>query len=433
MSHIHRKRNKNLGVLELIAIALGGMVGGGIFTVLGISVSMIGVYTPIAFVIGGALAFLAVYSYIKLAVFYKDEGATYSFFKRTFPNSNLAASLIGWWVIFGYISTLSLYAYTFSSYAISAFSFADNEIIRKLVAGFIILVFTLINIWSVKGMGKLEDIMVYTKLLILAIISFVLINNSNTTIPVLIENNDEVGIFSILIVASLTFVAFEGFQLVINAVNEMEKPEINIPKSIYISLFLAMLIYFVLSFGAIISIPFDVIIKNEEYALASGAEKILGHWGTDLVILGALLATSSAISGTLFGASRQMSVIAKDGYFPKVLSKRKNNIPYISIITMSIFSFVLILFGNLKIILEFSSVTFLLVSFLMAYANFKIRKKTSSSLFVTILAMIGLLLGMVLILYYEYTAQVEQLYFIGVLYMLLTLGAFFYSYLKKVD
>lgn len=433
MSHIHRKRNKNLGVLELIAIALGGMVGGGIFTVLGISVSMIGVYTPIAFVIGGALAFLAVYSYIKLAVFYKDEGATYSFFKRTFPNSNLAASLIGWWVIFGYISTLSLYAYTFSSYAISAFSFADNEIIRKLVAGFIILVFTLINIWSVKGMGKLEDIMVYTKLLILAIISFVLINNSNTTIPVLIENNDEVGIFSILIVASLTFVAFEGFQLVINAVNEMEKPEINIPKSIYISLFLAMLIYFVLSFGAIISIPFDVIIKNEEYALASGAEKILGHWGTDLVILGALLASSSAISGTLFGASRQMSVIAKDGYFPKVLSKRKNNIPYISIITMSIFSFVLILFGNLKIILEFSSVTFLLVSFLMAYANFKIRKKTSSSLFLTIFAMIGLLLGMVLILYYEYTAQVEQLYFIGVLYMLLTLGAFFYSYLKKVD
>lgn len=433
MSHIHRKRNKNLGVLELIAIALGGMVGGGIFTVLGISVSMIGVYTPIAFVIGGALAFLAVYSYIKLAVFYKDEGATYSFFKRTFPNSNLAASLIGWWVIFGYISTLSLYAYTFSSYAISAFSFADNEIIRKLVAGFIILVFTLINIWSVKGMGKLEDIMVYTKLLILAIISFVLINNSNTTIPVLIENNDEVGIFSILIVASLTFVAFEGFQLVINAVNEMEKPEINIPKSIYISLFLAMLIYFVLSFGAIISIPFDVIIKNEEYALASGAEKILGHWGTDLVILGALLASSSAISGTLFGASRQMSVIAKDGYFPKVLSKRKNNIPYISIITMSIFSFVLILFGNLKIILEFSSVTFLLVSFLMAYANFKIRKKTSSSLFLTILAMVGLLLGMVLILYYEYTTQVEQIYFIGVLYMLLTLGAFFYSYLKKVD
>lgn len=431
MSHIHRKRNKNLGVLELVAIALGGMVGGGIFTVLGISVSMIGVYTPLAFIVGGSLAFLAVYSYIKLAVFYKDEGATYSFFKRTFPNSSLAASLIGWWVIFGYISTLSLYAYTFSSYAISAFSFADNEIVRKIVAGFIILIFTLINIWSVKGMGKLEDIMVYTKLVILTIISFVLINNSNTTIPVLIQSNDDVSILSILIVASLTFVAFEGFQLVINAVNEMEKPEINIPKSIYISLILAMFIYFILSYGAIISIPFDVIIQNEEYALASGAEKILGHWGTDLVILGALLATSSAISGTLFGASRQMSVIARDGYFPQILTKRKNNIPYVSIITMAILSFVLILLGDLKVILEFSSVTFLLVSLLMAYANFKIYKKTSSSLFITILAMTGLLLGMVLILYYEYTTQVEQLYFIGGLYIVLTLGAFLYSFQRE--
>jgi len=431
MSHIHRKRNKNLGVLELVAIALGGMVGGGIFTVLGISVSMIGVYTPLAFIVGGSLAFLAVYSYIKLAVYYQDEGATYSFFKRTFPNSSLAASLIGWWVIFGYISTLSLYAYTFSSYAISAFDFADNEMIRKMVAGLIILTFTLINVWSVKGMGKLEDIMVYTKLIILAVISFVLINNSNTTIPVLIQNNDEVSILSILIVASLTFVAFEGFQLVINAVNEMEKPQINIPKSIYISLILAIFIYFTLSYGAIVSIPFDLIIQNEEYALASGAEKILGHWGTDLVILGALLATCSAISGTLFGASRQMSVIARDGYFPQFLTKRKKNIPYMAIITMALFSFVLILLGDLKVILEFSSVTFLLVSLLMAYANFKIYKKTSSSLFITILAILGLLLGMILILYYEYTTQVEQLYFIGGLYIVLTLGAFLYSIRKK--
>jgi amino acid transporter len=433
MLPIHRKRNTNLGVLELVAIALGGMVGGGIFTVLGISVSMIGVYTPIAFLVGGALASLAVYSYVKLAVYYKDEGASYSFFKRTFPNSSLAASLIGWWVIFGYISTLSLYAYTFASYSISSFAFADNEIIRKIVACFIILIFSLVNIWSVRGMGKLEDIMVYTKLIILIILSFVLINNSNTTIPTLIQNNDDVSILSILIVASLTFVAFEGFQLVINAVNEMEKPEINIPKSIYISLLLATSIYFILSYGAIIAIPFDVIIENEEYALASGTNKILGHWGTDLVILGALLATSSAISGTLFGASRQMSVIAKDGYFPKFLGKHKNNIPYFSIITMAAFSFFLILIGDLKVILEFSSVTFLLVSLLMACANFKIYKKTSSSLFMTVLAMIGLLLGMVLILYYEYTTQVEQLYFIASIYIVLTLGAFLYSKKRKID
>jgi len=425
-----KNKSKSLGVVELIAIALGGMIGGGIFTVLGISVSLVGVYTPIAFVIGGLLAILASYSYIKLGVYYQDEGATYSFFKKTFSNSRFLASLIGWWVIFGYISTLSLYSYTFASYAISGSEFANDEMIRKLVAGVILLLFTLVNIWSVKGMGKLEDIMVYTKLVILAIISFVLINHSNTTIPQLIETNQDIDILSIFIVASLTFVAFEGFQLVINAVNEMDKPKVNIPKSIYSAMFLAILIYVVLSLGAILSIPFSDIIQNKEYALASGANKILGHWGTDLVILGALLATSSAISGTLFGASRQMSVIAQDGYFPAFLIKRKNNIPINAIISMAFLAFALIVIGNLKVILEFSSVTFLLVSMLMALANLKIYKQTKSSFIITLLAVVFLFVGTVLILYYEFITQIEQVYFIASLYLVLTLFALLFSKLR---
>lgn len=424
---LHRKRDKPLGVLELIAIALGGMIGGGIFTVLGVSVSMVGVFTPLAFVVGGLLAMLAAYSYIKLAVYYRDEGATYSFFKRTFPNSAFIASLVGWWVVFGYISTLALYAYTFASYSISSFDFADNEWVRKLVAGAIILVFTLVNVWSVKGMGKIEDLMVYTKLIILTIISFVLINHANTSIPTLMHNTPNIEIVSIFIVASLTFVAYEGFQLVINAVEEMQNPEKNIPIAIYGALILALLIYVVLSLGAILTIPFEDIIQNKEYALASGAEKILGHWGTDLVIIGALLATSSAISGTLFGASRQVSVIAKDGYFPLFLARRKNSIPIYSIITMAILAFCLILAGDLQVILEFSSITFLVVSFLMAYANFKIYRATNSSLLLTILAMIGLGIGTILIIYYEATTQIEQLYFIAGLYLLLTFGAWLFS------
>lgn len=424
---IHRKRNKALGVPELIAIALGGMVGGGIFTILGISVSMIGVFTPLAIIIGGLIAALAAYSYIKLGVYYKDEGATYSFYKKTFPNSPFAASLIGWWVIFGYISTLALYSYTFASYAISGFAFADSEWVRKLVAGAVIIFFTLINIWSVKGMGKVEDIMVYTKLVILAVISFVLINNSQTSIPVLLQNDGDTTILNIFIVASITFVAYEGFQLVINAVNEMENPERNIPIAIYSAIFLAILIYFVISFGAIVAIPFEDIINNKEYALASGADKVLGHWGTDLVVAGALLATSSAISGTVFGASRQMAVIAKDGYFPSILAKRTNHIPVYAIITMASLAFSMVLAGSLQVILEFGSVTFLLVSLLMAYANYKIRHLTDSSAVLTILSLFGLMMGTVLILYYEISAQVQQIVFIGGIYVLLTLGSWLYA------
>ncbi len=421
------KAKKSLGLLELIAIALGGMVGGGIFTVLGISVSMIGVYTPLAIFIGGLIAALAAYSYIKLGVYYKDEGASYSFYKKTFPASPFAASLIGWWVIFGYISTLALYAFTFASYAISGFEFADSIWARKTVAGAILLIFTLINIWSVKGMGKIEDIMVYSKLIILLIISFVLINNSQTTLPILIENNTDSTFLSILIVASLTFVAYEGFQLVINAVNEMEKPEINTPRAIYMAIILAVIIYVVISLGAILAIPFEEITRNKEYALASGAGNVLGHFGTDLVILGAMLASSSAISGTLFGASRQMAVIAQDGYMPKIISKRIRNIPMFAIITMSSLAFILVLVADLRVILEFGSVTFLLVSLLMAYANYKIRLLTHSSLVLTLLAIFVLVLGTSLILYYEWINQIEQIVFIGGIFSLLSLTAWFYS------
>ena len=301
----HRSRNKNLGLTELIAIALGGMVGGGIFTILGISVSLIGNLTPIAIIIGGIIASLAAYSYVKLGLYYRDEGATYSFFKRTYPQSNFLASMIGWFIIVGYISTLALYAYTFSSYAISSTSFADNIWIRKGIAIAVIGLFTGINIWSVNGMGKLEDLMVYTKLVVLTIISIVLMTHGTTDFGTFINNMtldvQHSSTFSILIVASLTFVAYEGFQLVINAVNEMTNPEKNIPRAIYSAISLAILIYVVISLGALFAIPTEDIIKNKEFALASGAGNVLGSLGTNLVIFGAILATSSAISGTIFG------------------------------------------------------------------------------------------------------------------------------------
>lgn len=431
MPNIHRKRKKSLGLPELIAIALGGMIGGGIFSVLGVSVSLVGVYTPIAFILGGAIALLAAYSYVKLGLYYKDEGAPYSFYKKTFPKSRFAASLVGWWITFGYISTLALYAYTFASYAISAFEFADSELARKTVAGLIILIFTLINVWSVKGMGKIEDLMVYTKLLILVVISFVLINNSNTTIPQLIQNHDEVKFSSIIIVASLTFVAYEGFQLVINAVNEMEKPRLNIPRAIYSSIFITTLVYAFIATAAILAIPFENIIQNKEYALASGAGEALGNLGAELVIVGALLATSSAISGTLFGASRLVSVIARDGYFPKFLTKRKNNIPIYSIVTMAVFTFSLILLGDLVMILEFGSVTFLLVSLLMAFANFRIRRETGSSSVVTLISIAGLFAGTVIILYYEATTKINQVYYIGGLYLVLTFLAWVFIHKRN--
>lgn len=424
---LHRPRGKPLGLTELVAIALGGMVGGGIFTILGLAVVLVGPFTPVAIMIGGMIAALAAYSYIKLGVYYQDEGATYSFFKKTYPASHFAAAAIGWFVIFGYISTMALYAYTFASYTSSSFSWGADIWLRKLLAGAVLAVFCLVNLWSVRGMGKIEDLMVYTKLVILAVISLVLMKHGQTDLPTLAAGFGKVSVLNIMIVSSVTFVAYEGFQLVINAVKEMERPAVNIPRAIYGAIFLAVLIYVVIALGALLAIPTEDLINNQEYALAAGAGVILGKRGAGLVILGAVLATSSAISGTVFGASRQMAVIAGDGYLPRWLASRKKDIPANAILTMGGLALGLIMIGGLELILEFGSITFLLVSLLMALANFKIREKTGSATSLTLIAIVGLALGAVLILYYELHSRPVQMLFILGLYVTLTAGAWRFS------
>lgn len=425
-----RARTRPLGLVELIAIALGGMVGGGIFAILGVSVEFIGNSTPVAILIGGMLALCAAYSYVKLALLYKDEGATYSFFKKTFPQSRFAASVIGWFVAFGYVSTLALYAFTFSSYFCAAFSIENYPLIRQAVAGLVILFFVAVNLISVKGMGKLEDFMVYTKLALMLLISGLLAEEGDLSnmLP-LIEPKSSWA--SIVMIAAVTFVAYEGFQLVIHAYNETDSPQRNIPRSIYSAIVIATFLYIVLSLGALASIPQAEIIAGKEHALAAGSERIFGKLGTYIVVFSALLATSSAISGTLFGASRLIAVIADDGYFPKVLRVRtKEHIPRNAILTMFVLAFLLILVGGLQAILEFGSVTFIIVSFLMALANFKKRSETDSSLLLTLVAMISLFAAAVLIFVFEFIHAPKQLVSILVIYGILIVGALIRSRLQ---
>jgi len=282
-------------------------------------------------------------------------------------------------------------------------------------------------------MGKIEDLMVYTKLILLLIIAAVLLAHRNTGLPQLFAaDSRDFSLMNILTVAAVTFVAYEGFQLVINAVKEMDNPDKNIPRAIYTAIALAIGLYVLIALAAILAIPAQDIIDNQEYALAAGAGNVLGPIGSDIVVLGAILATSSAINGTLFGASRQVSVIAGDGFFPKILERRTNNIPVAAIAMMALFAMLLILAGGLKVILEFGSVTFLLVSLLMAYANFRIRDLTDSSLWLTLLSMLGLGAGGILILNFEYRDNPEQLIFMLVLYGLLTLGALVFARFNAV-
>ncbi len=370
---------RDLGLVELTAIALGGMIGGGIFAVLGIAVDHVGNATSLAILAAGVLALLAGANYARLARHYKDEGATYAFFKRTFPGSAMAASVIGWLVVFGYIATLGLYAFTFASYLGSLFPSRDQEALRVVLSGLQLASFSALNIFSVRLMGRIEDLMVYIKVALLLLLAGVLFwagDPAHARLPAL---EPALG-GDMLLVAAITFVAFEGFQLAIHAYEEVDEPDINVPRAIYAAIVAATALYVLLAEGALWSLDKAQIIADKEYALAAGAAEVLGGGGHALVIGAALLATSSAVSGTLFGASRLAAVIAVDGYMPAFMGRRRGRVPAAAIITLAACAWLLLLSGRLELIVEFGSLVFLVVSLLMAIANWRIRHLTGSSL-----------------------------------------------------
>lgn len=94
---------------------------------------------------------------------------------------------------------------------------------------------------------------------------------------------------------------------------------------------------------------------------------------------------------------------------------------------MAVMASILVLVGGLELILEFGSITFLLVSLLMAIANHHIGTKTNSSKFITSLSILGLGMGGLLILYYEFKNEWEQMLAIIILYLVLAFGAWIYS------
>ena len=124
-------KRDNIGFLAIVSIGIGGMVGGGIFAVLGLAVQLAHGGTPVAFLVAGLVALLTSYSYAKLAVAYPSEGGTVEFINQAFGGGILTGALnVLLWI--SYIIMLSLYAYAFGSYGSSFFPEALQPIIKHL-------------------------------------------------------------------------------------------------------------------------------------------------------------------------------------------------------------------------------------------------------------------------------------------------------------
>ena len=104
---IRNPESAKMGVLGAAAIGIGGMVGGGIFAVLGTAVGMARGGTPMAFIIAGIVALLTSYSYAKLSVKFPSAGGTVVFIDRAF-GIDLPTGIINLILWLSYLVTIAL-------------------------------------------------------------------------------------------------------------------------------------------------------------------------------------------------------------------------------------------------------------------------------------------------------------------------------------
>ncbi len=355
-------------------MGVGGMIGGGIFSVLGLSVTLSGHAAPIAFALGGLIALLTGYSYARLGLAYRSDGGSFTYLEHAFQHRNISG-IGGWLLLTGYIGTLTLYAYTFGVYG--AAMFGENmpgQLLHHLLASLVLLIFLGINLYGIEAAGKSEDVIVAVKVLILFIFAVAGLFYIRVDHLMPVFNQGKTGV---LMGAALIFVAYEGFELIPNAVNEMENPARDLGRGILISIILAMAIYILVSLVAVGNLLPDEISRYKEYALAVAARPFLGQPGFLLIGLGALLSTASAINATLFGTARLGMVMAQESELPQAFShtERTKNIPYVSLLLITGLTLLFVNITDLTIISSFASSIFLLIFAAINLSAFRLRNR----------------------------------------------------------
>lgn len=320
--------NDKIGLKEAISIGIGGMVGGGIFAVLGLAVSLAGGGTPVAFLVAGIVALLTAYSYAKLSLTFPDRGGTVKFINQGFGKTVWSGGLNNLlWV--SYIIMLALYASAFGSYAPNLVEITGDKVLDShLYSSLIIVIATAINYYSIKVVGQIESYAVIIKLIIL--ISFVFVGVyglfGNPNLAQLAVTNWEKPM-QLMAGGMVIFVAYEGFELIANAAPSIINPQKNIPKAYYYSVIFVIFLYIIIATVTVGSLPFDQIAKAEDYVLAEAAKPLVGQIGFTIITIAALISTFSAINASLYGGSRVSYELAEDDELPHDLTGQLWNQP----------------------------------------------------------------------------------------------------------
>lgn len=384
------KDDSKLKPLSVWALAAGGMVGGGIYTVLGVVVAVSAQWTWLAFVITGLIAIPSAYSYVFLTNKFHQEGGAFIFLEKV--NDKKMAGNLSWLLIIGYILTISVYAYAFGHYL--SFAFHGNPLLMRVLAASIVIALIFLNLAGVGKLTNVEIIIVSVNLLVLLALGIYGIINWNPA--QLTAGIQPRPIWSGLIGGAAIFMAYEGFQLLTYEYDKISKPEKSFMPTIMSAVVFVVILYVIVAIGATMLGGAISIISFKEIALSVAAKSAFGTPGLIIMTIAAGFATMAAINSTLFSTANLAERIASQNELPSWFNHtNKNDVPDRSIILLGSIAGLLAVIGSLSSLVEAASLAFL---FTFGIVNWIAFRESDRRKWIPLLGIIiGILVGLALI------------------------------------
>lgn len=318
-------------------IGLGGMIGAGIFVLTGIAAGQAGPALVLVFLFNGLVTMLTAMAYAELGSAFPEAGGGYLWVKEGLGGTQ--GFLAGWMSWFAHAVAGTLYAMGFGRFATELWHMAglpdfglSVELMSLIFMTLIGLAFTALNYMGASETGKVGNIITGGKVAILGVFvvaGLVAMSRTDDWQARFTTGFMPNGIGGVMVAMGLTFIAFEGYEIIAQSGEEVVDPKRNIPRAIFISLTVAVSIYVLVAFVAIgaTQIPKGLEMEvwqylglKKEVAIVTAAGQFLPY-GAVILLVSALASTMSALNATTYSSSRVSFAMGRDHNLPEIFAQ----------------------------------------------------------------------------------------------------------------
>jgi len=387
---------RELGCFDASMIGVGGMIGAGVFVLTGIAAGESGPSSLLAFFFNGIVTLFTALSYAELASAIPEAGGGYTYIKKALPpNFGFA---MGWVLWFAYVVACALYASGFSAYFLEfaeKYATAPTKVLLQLFGAywvraamtfFVGILFIWVNVRGVMFTGKAENLFVMGKIIVLGVFILFGLYQVFQTPGQTAANFSPMfprGWTAMFTAMGLTFIAFQGYDLISTVSEEIVEPEKNIPRAILIALLISTVIYLLIVFVSIGAIhppgttSWEYLGKYKETAIVRAAEQFMPRFGVFMILLGGLLSTISALNATILAGSRVAFSLGRDQWLPRRVGQihSKFRTPHVAVLSTGALLLGMGMFFPIEVVGSAASTLFLLVFAMVNLSVMVLRRK----------------------------------------------------------